>query len=161
MSPDTAAVLRSQFQHDPQRARALWAKLRRWLLRSLFVVRQFKSMAEARDRARAAVQSGAVKTGVASAEDAAKLQAHEQGHSAFLSDAAVRVRRKLSNDARVTAAIRAVWNSMIAFNEDAFSYLTEEEDMAYLKDGSVPLATDQVGDFISDAEWAHLSSALV
>ena len=38
-------------------------------------------------------------------------------------------------------------------NEDAFSYLTEEEDMAYFADGSVPLATDQVGDFISDAEW--------
>ena len=50
---------------------------------------------------------------------------------------------------------------VIAQNEDAFSYLTEEEDMAYFADGSVPLATDQVGDFISDAEWAHLSSALV
>ena len=24
-----------------------------------------------------------------------------------------------------------------------------------------PLATDKVGDFISDAEWAHMSSALV
>lgn len=50
---------------------------------------------------------------------------------------------------------------VIAQNEDAFSYLTEEEDMAYLSDGSVPLATDKVGDFISDAEWAHMSSALV
>ena len=44
----------------------------------------------------------------------------------------------------------------MAQNEDAFSYLTEEEDLAYLADGSVPLATDQVGDFISDAEHAHL-----
>jgi len=50
---------------------------------------------------------------------------------------------------------------VIAQNEDAFSYLTEEENMAYLSDGSVPLATDKVGDFISDAEWAHMSSALV
>ena len=50
---------------------------------------------------------------------------------------------------------------VVAQNEDAFSYFTEEEDMAYLNDGSVPLATDQVGDFISDAEWAHLSSQLV
>ena len=50
---------------------------------------------------------------------------------------------------------------VVAQNEDAFSYLTEEEDMTYLKDGSVPLATDQVGDFISDAEWSHFSSALV
>ena len=50
---------------------------------------------------------------------------------------------------------------VVAQNEDAFSYLTEEEDMAYLADGSVPLATDQVGDFISDAEYCHFSSALV
>ena len=50
---------------------------------------------------------------------------------------------------------------VIAQNEDAFSYLTEEEDMAYFQDGSVPLATDQVGDFISDAEHCHFSSALV
>ena len=50
---------------------------------------------------------------------------------------------------------------VVAQNEDAFSYLTEEEDMTYFQDGSVPLSTDKVGDFISDAEWAHLSSALV
>ena len=50
---------------------------------------------------------------------------------------------------------------VVAQNEDAFSYLTEEEDMAYFQDGSVPLATDQVGDFISDAEHAHLCSNLV
>ena len=50
---------------------------------------------------------------------------------------------------------------VVAQNEDAFSYLTEEEDMAYFQDGSVPLATDQIGDFISDAEWSHYSSALV
>ena len=50
---------------------------------------------------------------------------------------------------------------VVAQNEDAFSYLTEEEDLAYLADGSVPLDTDKVGDFISDAEWSHFSSALV
>ena len=50
---------------------------------------------------------------------------------------------------------------VMAQNEDAFSYLTEEEDLAYLADGSVPLATDQVGDFISDAEWAHLACSYV
>ena len=42
---------------------------------------------------------------------------------------------------------------VVAFNEDAFSYLTEEENLACLADGSVPLATDKVGDFISDAGW--------
>ena len=50
---------------------------------------------------------------------------------------------------------------VIAQNEDAFSYLTEEEDLAYLADGSVPLATDRVDSFIHDAEQAHLCSALV
>ena len=50
---------------------------------------------------------------------------------------------------------------VIAQNEDAFSYLTEEEDLAYLSDGSVPLDTDKVGDFISDAEHCHFCSALV
>ena len=50
---------------------------------------------------------------------------------------------------------------VMAQNEDAFSYLTEEEDMAYFQDGSVPLATDEIGDFINDAEHCHLSSALV
>ena len=50
---------------------------------------------------------------------------------------------------------------IVAQNEDAFSYLTEEEDMAYFQDGSVPLATDEIGDFINDAEHCHLSSALV
>ena len=50
---------------------------------------------------------------------------------------------------------------VVAQNEDAFSYLTEEEDLAYLSDGSVPLATDRVDSFIHDAEQAHLCSALV
>ena len=50
---------------------------------------------------------------------------------------------------------------IVAQNEDAFCYLTEEEDMHILADGSAPLATDKVGDFISDAEWAHLSTAYV
>ena len=50
---------------------------------------------------------------------------------------------------------------VMAQNEDAFSYLTEEEDLAYLADGSVPLATHLVGDFINDAEHAQLSSNYV
>jgi len=50
---------------------------------------------------------------------------------------------------------------VVAQNEDAFSYLTEEEELGYFQDGSVPLATDRVCRFISDAEQSHLSSALV
>ena len=44
-------------------------------------------------------------------------------------------------------------------NEDALTYLTEEAEMSILKDGSAPIFTDNVGDFILDAEWAHLSSS--
>ena len=50
---------------------------------------------------------------------------------------------------------------VVAQNEDAFSYLTEEEDFAYFTDGTVPLATDRVSDFIYDAECAQLCSAIV
>ena len=50
---------------------------------------------------------------------------------------------------------------VVAQNEDAFSYLTEEEDYTYLNDGSVPLINESIGDFISDAEHAQFSAALV
>jgi hypothetical protein len=46
-------------------------------------------------------------------------------------------------------------------NEDAYNYLTEEADIAVLADGTAPLFTDNVGDFISDAGWAHLSTSYV
>ena len=49
---------------------------------------------------------------------------------------------------------------VIANNEDAFSYLTEEE-YTYLPNGTVPLATHKVGDFISDAGWDQYSCDLV
>jgi hypothetical protein len=46
-------------------------------------------------------------------------------------------------------------------NEDAYNYLTEEAELAVLADGSAPLFTDNVGDFISDAGWAQLSTSYV
>jgi len=46
-------------------------------------------------------------------------------------------------------------------NEDAYNYLTEEAELAVLADGTAPLFTDNVGDFISDAGWAHLSTSYV
>lgn len=45
---------------------------------------------------------------------------------------------------------------VMAQNEQAFSYLTDEEDYTTLKDGSAPIRTDAVGDFISDCAQAHL-----
>ena len=50
---------------------------------------------------------------------------------------------------------------VMAQNEDAFSYLTDEEEYTTLKDGSAPIRTEYVGDFISDAEHAHFCSSYV
>lgn len=50
---------------------------------------------------------------------------------------------------------------VVAQNEDAFLYITEEEDMTVLGNGTAPLATDRVGDFISDAGLAHMCCDLV
>ena len=44
----------------------------------------------------------------------------------------------------------------MAQNEDAFSYLTDELNYHIMEDGSAPVFTDDVGDFISDAEQAHM-----
>ena len=50
---------------------------------------------------------------------------------------------------------------VIAQNEDAFVYATETEELTYLKDGSIPLATDKVGDFMNDCGWDEYSCTLV
>jgi len=50
---------------------------------------------------------------------------------------------------------------VVAQNEDAFSYLTKEEEYTHLNDGSVPLVNEAIGDFISDVEHAHFCAALV
>ena len=43
-------------------------------------------------------------------------------------------------------------------NEDAFRYLVEEAHFTVFEDGSAALFDERVGDFISDAEHAHLCS---
>ena len=50
---------------------------------------------------------------------------------------------------------------IVAQNEDAFNYLTDDEDLNYFQDGSVPLDTDRIGDFISDSSWVGFNSELV
>ena len=49
---------------------------------------------------------------------------------------------------------------VVAQNEDAYSYL-HEADMTVLANGTAPIDSDEVGNFISDAGWEHFSSALV
>ena len=46
-------------------------------------------------------------------------------------------------------------------NEDALDYLVNEAHMTVFQDGSAALFDDRIGDFISDAGWAHLSTELV
>ncbi len=46
---------------------------------------------------------------------------------------------------------------VMPMNEQAFDYVADECDYTLLKDGSVPLFSEAVGDFISDAESAHFS----
>jgi len=41
-------------------------------------------------------------------------------------------------------------------NEDALNYLVDEAKFTVMPDGTAPLFDDAVGDFISDASWAHL-----
>ncbi len=41
-------------------------------------------------------------------------------------------------------------------NEDALNYLVDEVQFTVMADGTAPLFEDAVGDFISDASWAHL-----
>ena len=50
---------------------------------------------------------------------------------------------------------------VLAQNEDAFSYLVEEAHMTVFRDGSSALFDERIGDFISDAEHAHLCCNLV
>ena len=50
---------------------------------------------------------------------------------------------------------------IVAQNEDAFSYLTDEADLQTLPDGSAPLMDFHVKDFVSDAEHHHYMTAYV
>ena len=47
-------------------------------------------------------------------------------------------------------------SQVIAQNEDAFRYLVDEAHFTVFQDGTAALFNERVGDFISDAEHAHL-----
>ena len=50
---------------------------------------------------------------------------------------------------------------VMPMNEEAYSYITDELEYTTLKDGSAPVFNEAVGDFICDAEAAHLSCEYV
>ncbi len=45
---------------------------------------------------------------------------------------------------------------VMAQNEDAFSFITDEAEMTTIADGSAPLDNSRLSDFIETAESAHL-----
>ncbi len=49
---------------------------------------------------------------------------------------------------------------VMAQNEDAFSYLTDEAEFNVLPNGAAPLNNYRIWDFIDDAERCQFSSAL-
>ena len=50
---------------------------------------------------------------------------------------------------------------VIPRNEEALEYLVEETSLTVFADGSTALFDERVGDFMSDASWAHLSCEYV
>ena len=52
-------------------------------------------------------------------------------------------------------------SQIVPQNEEAYVYLVEEAHMSTFKDGSAALFNDSVGDFISDAENAHMCCQLM
>ena len=52
-------------------------------------------------------------------------------------------------------------SQIVPQNEEAYTYLVEEAHFTVFSDGSAALWDENVGDFISDAGYAHLSCELV
>ena len=52
-------------------------------------------------------------------------------------------------------------SQIIPQHEDALNYLTEEVNYTVFNDGTAPVWSENVGDFISDAGYAHLCCDLV
>ena len=50
---------------------------------------------------------------------------------------------------------------IVANNEDAFRFMTEEEQLDIISDGSAPVFNFNVGDFVSDAGWEKYTCDLV
>lgn len=51
-------------------------------------------------------------------------------------------------------------SQVVPQNEDALNYL-HEAHLTVFKDGTTALFDERIGDFISDAGWAHMACELV
>ena len=52
-------------------------------------------------------------------------------------------------------------SSVMPMNEDAYNWMVAEANLAPLPDGSTVLFDELVGDFVSDAGYAHMACELV
>ena len=52
-------------------------------------------------------------------------------------------------------------SQIVPQNEEAYTYLVDEAHLTVFSDGSAALFDESVGDFISDASYAHLCCELV
>ena len=67
----------------------------------------------------------------------------------------------LSVDFKIIGTNLAGISSIEPQNEEALDYLINEAHLSVFQDGSSVLFDERIGDFISDAGWAHLSTELV
>ena len=63
-------------------------------------------------------------------------------------------------DFKIVGSNIAGISHVIPQHEDALNYLTEEVNFTVFNDGSAALWDENVGDFISDASYAHLCCEL-
>ena len=66
-----------------------------------------------------------------------------------------------SFDFKIVGSNIAGISSIEPQNEEALDYLINEAHLSVFQDGTAALFDDRIGDFISDAGWAHLSTELV
>ena len=52
-------------------------------------------------------------------------------------------------------------SQIVPQNEEALTYLVEEAHFSTFSDGTAALFSENVGDFVSDASYAHLCCELV
>tara|TARA_R110002050_G_scaffold1968_1_gene12167 strand:- start:49 stop:330 length:282 start_codon:yes stop_codon:yes gene_type:complete len=67
----------------------------------------------------------------------------------------------ISFDFKIVGSNISGISQIIPLHEDALNYLTEEVQYTVFKDGTAPVWSEEVGDFVSDAGHAHLCCDLV
>ena len=67
----------------------------------------------------------------------------------------------ISFDFKIVGSNISGISQIIPQHEDALNYLTEEVNFTVFNDGTAPVWDENVGDFISDAGYAHLCCDLV